>query len=451
MNAILWNLGAFIIAIAILVTFHEWGHFLFARLFKIDVLRFSIGFGKPLVRWQGRKGTEYVIAAIPLGGYVKMLDEREGPVPAARLPYAFNRQAVAKRLAVVSAGPLFNFIFAILACWLMFVIGITQPIPYIESVANPSIAAKADLKAGDEIIAINNVAVDNWRSVLEQLLVHGKDEPAVVVKVKTANGTMEDKSADLSSWVMPTNDDPFDSLGIHPYYPKMKPIVDEVSAGEPAELAGLKSGDEIQSVDQQPVDSWLKVVELIKLAPNKAVHLQVLRDSKVLPLTLTPRAKEDAGKTIGYAGIKPKFTDWPKDKLRLQHYSLLGAITPALHKTWEITTLTATLLYKLAGGLLSASTISGPIGIAQGAGASASGGISQYLSFLALVSISLAILNLLPIPVLDGGHIFYFLIESIRGKPVSEKTQEWGFRVGLTLLIGLMILAFYNDFARLLM
>lgn len=451
MNGVLWNIASFVIAIALLVTFHEWGHFLVARFFKIDVLRFSIGFGKPLFRWHGRKGTEYVVAAVPLGGYVKMLDEREAPVPVERLAYAFNNQSVAKRLAVVTAGPLFNFIFAFLAYWLMFVNGIQQAIPLVDQVTPNSIAAKANVAVGDEIIGINGDTVTSWRQVIEKLIVHGQTDSELNLTVLDQQQKSQTRQLVLTDWSLDTDQsNPIHALGITPYRPKIKPVVDFVADNEPAAMAGIQPGDEVISINNQRMHDWQSFVEIVRKSPQETLRVNILRNGKPQSLKLTPRPKQDGDELIGFVGIKPKVSAWPEDKLRNTQLSVIDSLLPASVKTWEMTKLTGVLLYKLVTGFVSPSTISGPIGIAQGAGASASGGLSHYLNFLALVSISLAILNLLPIPILDGGHIFYYLIESIRGKPISEKTQEIGFKLGLLFIVSLMVFAFYNDITRLL-
>lgn len=452
MTSVLWTLASFVIAISVLIAFHEWGHFIVARMLGIKVLRFSIGFGKVIYSKVGRKGTEYALSLVPLGGYVKMLDENEGPVAAEDLPYAFNRQSLTKRIAVVIAGPLFNFIFAIIAFWLMLVVGIDSTAPAINSIEAGSIAANSGFQPGDEFVSIANRNTASWRAVNMNLLRYtGSHDPITVVVQRdnqptTLYLTLTDLKIDTKRPNL------VKSLGLKPYRPPIPPVVDKVLPGEPASLAGFEDSDEIISVRGKAVTHWDDFVDVVKNSPNKPIEMQVRRRGEAEPLTLTvtPRAKEFQDETVGYMGVQAPLIDWPEEMQRIEKFSMLEAIIPAMNKTWDTTTLTLGILKKLVFGQLSPKTLSGPIGIAQGAGMSAAIGLSYFLSFLALISVSLAILNLLPIPLLDGGHLLYYAIEAVTRKPLSEKAQALGFRLGLILLVSLMMLAFYNDLIRIL-
>lgn len=446
------NTFYFVLAVSILITVHEWGHFLVARWNGVKVLRFSIGFGKPLIKYQGKKGTEYILAAIPLGGYVKMLDEEEEHVPDEDKPYAFNRQSVWARLAIVIAGPLFNFLFAIVAIWLMFVIGINTLAPIIQQVKMPSVAEKAGFKSMDEVMAVAGRPVQNWRDFQLEMVTHLGQKKPITIEI-TNHGSKQTNRLlmPMDNWQLDhKKPDVLDSIGITPFVPSIKPIVGKVVHKSAAQLAGLKPGDKILSVNGKPIRDWIQLVHMVRKNPGEMLLLSVKRNHQTLPIKLIPRRKEENGKTIGFVGLTPKSVDWPAGWLRMQHYGLWESVPRAFTETWNLTTLSFKMLAKFVSGDVSLRNIGGPIGIAQGAGQSARVGIEYYLSFLALVSISLGILNILPIPMLDGGHVLFYLIELVRRRPLDEKTKQKALMFGLVLLLAVTTLAIFNDVVRLM-
>jgi regulator of sigma E protease len=449
MMQILWSLLAFIIAVSILVTVHEFGHFYVARLVGVKVLRFSIGFGKALYRRQCKSGVEFIIAAVPLGGYVKMLDEREGDVIPADLPYAFNRQSVWRRMAIILAGPLFNILFAILAYWLILIIGDIALKPVIGEIAPHSIAAQAGLQSNDEFVGIAQASTPSWEAVRLQLLTHLGEKKTLSVKVMR-DGQAKQLHLNLTDWQvdqqMPR---PLETLGITPYYPPMPFIITKVMPGSAAAEAGLQAGDKIITLNEQTFTQLPALIDTISEQVNQVIRLTIERDGmqQSLPVRVDPVA--DPGSFAkGRIGIQFESPAWPESMLVTQRYSLMAACLPALQKTWDMTALSFALLGKMVVGEISVKSVSGPIGIAQGAGYSASLGVAPFLTFLALVSISLAIINILPIPLLDGGHFAYCLFELVFRRPVSEKVQWVATRLGLVFLLTLMVVAFYNDIAR---
>lgn len=453
MSEILLSIGSFILVIGILVTFHEYGHFWVARKLGIKVTRFSIGFGKPLFSWRGKRdNTEYVIAQIPLGGYVKMIDERDEPVDDADLPYAFNRKPLATRMAVVAAGPLFNFILAVFAYWAVFIIGVEGIKPVIGEVEVASRAEQAALHSGDQIVSINGFKTANWDIIGLELIEGVLDQQsrlAVTViddnqqeRVRYIN--LEGLSADLSRGSIIAN------IGIHPRLPVWKAIIDSVIEGEPAALAGLRPGDQVLAVNEQKIKDWRDWVGYLRQRPDEQVQVTILRNGNVRQMNLMVGNKSGESGSYGYIGAIAKAPEGIPPELRsVLQYSPLMAVGPALKKTAQLSLLTLRMLGKMLVGEISVKNISGPITIAQYAGQSASIGLVQFLAFIAIVSVSLGVLNLLPIPVLDGGHLMYYLVELFTGSPVSEKTQLLGQQVGLVILAMLMMLAVYNDVMRL--
>lgn len=441
---------AFIVAIGLLVTFHELGHFTVARLLGVKVLRFSVGFGKTLLRYQGKQ-TEYVLAAIPLGGYVKMLDEREGPVPVEEQSLAFNSKPLWVRSAIVLAGPVFNFIFAIAAYWLMYMIGITGIAPVVGELAPHSIAQAAGLREQDEIIKVDGQPTQTWQQVVNQLLDRLGDKNTLTIEVlrdKTDHHTL---TLPLKTWEL-RGDRPnlIEGLGISPYQPPIPPIVKEVLDDEPAAAAGVQAGDEIVAVNQLPVTQWQDFTKVVAKSIDKPLTLTVKRQNEIKTFTFTPRTKEaENGEIIGFAGLSVQLKELPPEFLRTERLGPWQAFVEANRKTGEYIRVTFKVIGKMLTGSVGLKSLSGPISIAEGAGATVSVGIQYYLGFLALISISLGVLNILPIPILDGGHLLYFLIEAIQGKPVSDRVQLYGFKLGMVLLIFLMSVAFYNDMARL--
>lgn len=450
MSELITSVIAFIVAIGLLVTFHELGHFSVARLLGVKVLRFSVGFGKILWRFKDRQQTEYAIAAIPLGGYVKMLDEREGVVPEAEKEFAFNAKPLWVRFMIVLAGPVFNFIFAIVAYWLMYMIGITGLAPIIGELKPNSIALEAGLLPNDEIIKVDGISTPSWQRVTNQLIARLGDKETLSIDVLRNDGQQVNLSLKLATWQLKGDrPDLVDALGIQPFQPPIPAIIHEVIPDEPAAKAGFLPGDEILSVNHQPITAWQGFTHAVVKSINKPMTLVVKRHGENKEITFIPRAREsDTGEMVGYAGIVVKSIDMPEKMLRKERFGPAAAFVEANKKTAEYIRLTFRVIGKMITGDVGLKTLSGPLTIAEGAGVSASFGIQYYLGFLALISISLGVLNLLPIPILDGGHLLYFVIEAIRGKPVSDKVQLYGFKLGMLLLIFLMTVAFYNDLAR---
>ncbi|GAA0856031.1 sigma E protease regulator RseP [Aliiglaciecola litoralis] len=444
----IWNLVSFIVALGILVAVHEWGHFWVARRCGVKVERFSIGFGKALWKTKDKLGTEFVIAAIPLGGYVKMIDERVDHVSDEDLPYAFNRQPVLKRIAIVAAGPMVNFLFAILAIYLLLLIGEQTRKPIVGEIPEASYAAAAGLKQGDEIIAFEGRPTDDWTAVNYEIMgVIG--EPKAQFKVRSAAGYERNLQLDLKNWKLdPDKQSPMDSLGIVPFRPQVSKKVAYVEKSSPGDGIGLQVNDIILSFNGTTVQNWEQIVELIEQHPQQNVSIRVQRDGNETTLTGRVGAKAD-DQQKGYLGIIPFQQPYPATHVFVKQYGPVEAIWHSVDETWRLVTLSVGMIGKLFTGDISVKSLSGPISIAQGAGMSASFGIVAFLSFLALISVNLGIINLLPLPVLDGGHLLYYVIELVTGKPVSESVQEVGFKIGGIVLLLLMTIAFYNDIARL--
>jgi len=441
----------FVLVLGVLITFHEFGHFWVARRCGVRVLRFSVGFGPTLLRWQDRRGTEFVVAALPLGGYVKMLDEREGEVPPAELDGAFNRRPVAQRMATVAAGPLANFLLAILAYWIVFLHGVQGVVPIVDAVAPDSIAASAGLQPGQEITAIDGKPTPTVQILGERLVRRLGDSGPLLVQVREPDsGITRDLQAELRRWDLnPDAPDPIGDLGLTLYRPPVPAVAATIEAGGPAELAGLQKGDRILTADGRSIDDWLAWVEYVRARPEQSMAIVVERGERILQLELRPRAVTDRGQTFGQVGMGVAGVEWPEEYRREVRYGPIAALARAAIGTWDNSMMILASIGKMIVGDISVRHLSGPITIAKVAGASAQYGLVPLLQFMALLSISLGVLNLLPIPVLDGGHLVYYGIEAVRGKPLSEKIQELGYRIGLSLVIGLMLLALYNDVLRL--
>ena len=451
--SIFFTIISFIMALGILITFHEFGHYLIARWNGVKVLRFSIGFGQPVFRKRfGSDQTEWVVAAIPLGGYVKMLDENEGEVAQEELPRAFNRQPVRRRFAIVAAGPLANFLLAIVMYWFMFVLGVEGMKPVIGPIEPNTPVAQAEFKAGETIVSIENEAVESWQDARWTLLRYVIERSdAVTVETVNQNHEINRRQLDLSG-IHPDEmeDNVLGKIGFNVYQPEIKPIIAEVMSGGAGDRAGLQAGDEILTVDDRDVYSWAEFVPEVQASPDRTLVLDVLRDDRVITLRITPVAVVENGQTIGRIGIKPEVDQSLFEKMRVTvTYPAGEAVKIAINKTWETTVLTLNMLAKMITGDVSWKNVSGPISIADYAGQSAQMGLVSYLAFLALISVSLGVLNLLPIPVLDGGHLMYYVIEMIKGSPVSDKIIIIGQKVGLLMLFTLMTFAIYNDINRL--
>lgn len=455
MTDFLFNIFAFIVALGVLITIHEFGHFWVARKSGVRVLRFSIGFGKPLLQKIGKDGTEYILAAIPLGGYVKMLDEREGNVPADQLDQAFNNKSVWTRIAIVAAGPIANFILAVIAYWAMFVIGISGVLPLVGGVEEQSAAARAGFQYEDQIIAVGDAQTRSWNEVRLALVDKSMAKADFIdIKVKDQNGNTANRSLVVDSdGLLNGKGDVIGELGIKHWWPDVSPVIGGVSPDGAAKESGLIAGDEILLANGQEVKNWRVWVELIRANPEKTIELLIERDGQRQTLDLRPKVKVlDAGETrIGFIGAWETQSAELLKRIRVVvSYGPLEAISAAAERTWNMSVLTVQMMGKLIVGEASIENISGPITIAKIAGQSASVGIDHYLSFLALISISLGVLNLLPVPVLDGGHLLYFFVEVVTGKPLSDKVQMFGQQIGMVLLAGLMSIAFYNDIVRLI-
>jgi regulator of sigma E protease len=449
---ILSSLFYFLVAIGVLIAIHEYGHFWTARKLGVKVLRYSIGFGKPL--WMRRRGpdqTEYVVAALPVGGYVRMLDEREGEVAEHERHRAFNRQPLAKRFAIVAAGPLSNFLLAIVAYWLVFMLGVTVIKPIVGEITPDSAAARGGFMSGDVITGVDDVRTDDWQSVVLTLLDSALTKKSAHIKVRDADGVEEGRVLDLQAVSHEMNQGNFlETLGIHPYRPVLKAVIGVIEPGEPAERAGLKVGDRIIKCDGKPMADWEAWVEYVRAHPDQSILTEVDRNGEHLTLDVKPRLKKDQSGAHGYVGAgvaAPQGKD--KNMLSVVRYSPPVALGKAVSKTWDMSALTLRMLWGMVTGQVSVSNISGPISIAKYAGYTAHAGALAFLSFLAVVSLSLGVLNLLPIPVLDGGHLFYYVVEFIKGSPLSDEAQALGQRIGIAILLVVMVIAFYNDISQL--
>jgi regulator of sigma E protease len=451
MVSVLWNLVAFIIALGILITVHEFGHFWVARRCGVRVERFSIGFGRALWRRTDRQGTEYVIAMIPLGGYVKMLDERVETVAPELRHEAFNNKTVCQRAAIVSAGPIANFLFAILAYWVVFIIGVPSFRPVIGEITPQSIAAQAEISPGMELKSVDGIETPDWESVRLALVTKIGDAQTEVEIAPFGSSQKVSKTLDLRHWSFePDKEDPVRSLGMIPRGPQIESVLAEVQAGSAAQKAGLQAGDRIVKVDGQPLGRWVTLVKRIHNAPGLPLVLEIERNGAPLSLTLIPDTKPvGKDKAVGFAGIIPKVIPLPDEYKTIRQYGPFSALYQAGDKTWQLMHLTVSMVGKLITGDVKLNNLSGPISIAQGAGASAEVGFVYYMMFLALISVNLGIINLFPLPVLDGGHLLFLAIEKLKGGPVSERVQDYSYRIGSILLVLLMGLALFNDFSRL--
>ena len=440
-----------IVALGLLVTFHEFGHYWVARRAGVRVLRFSVGFGRPLWRRQGANGVEFVIGAIPLGGYVKMLDERETSVAPEEVEQAFNRKSLGRRAAIVAAGPIFNLIFAVAAFWLMFMLGIPESRPIVGN--TDGMAQEAGLEHGDRIVQVGVREVTTWTHTVLALLPEALDRNPVTLQVENEAGLRREVELPLDELGADFREqDVLRQLGIEPWRVDLPPVIGEVTEDSPAASAGLQAGDRVVAVGRQPIDGWRALVRHIPEAAEtgEAVHLEILRDGTRRELEIEPE-QQDGRMVIGVRPPEPG----PEAQAAMDRASTLLQYGPvegfgqAVGETWRITTATLGILGRMVTGNASLSNLSGPITIAQLANDSARLGVSRFLFFLGLISLSLAIINLLPIPVLDGGHLLYFLIEWIKGSPVSERGHMIGQTIGLTMVLMLMSVAIFNDILRL--
>ncbi len=448
----LYTIGITLATLAILVAVHEFGHFWVARRCGVKVLRFSIGFGPSLLRWRDSLDTEYSIAAIPLGGYVKMLDEREGEVPAAELEQAFNRKPVLQRIAVVSAGPLANFFLAIAVYWGLFMAGESGYAPVIGEVEAGSVADVAGLEAGQEIVAVDGVETPTWQALSFRLLDRIGDSGSISFAVKYPDSeVVYESEARIERWLAGDEQpDLFGGLGLSMYTPEVPPVVGQVVGGGAADRAGLQPGDLVVSADGVSMNLWMDWVDYVRARPEQPIEVEYRRGMELRQVTIVPELLvDDNGDSIGRVGLGVQFPEMPPEMLRKFERGPVEAFGASLQRTGELVGFTLNSIKKMVMGLISPKNLSGPITIAKVATASAKSGVEAYVSFLALLSVSLGVLNLLPIPVLDGGHLLFYFAELLAGRPVPEKIQALGYQVGLFLVLGIMCLALYNDFSRL--
>jgi regulator of sigma E protease len=445
---------AFIVTLGLLIVIHELGHYWVARLCNVKVLRFSLGFGKPLwSRRLGRDQTEWAVAAFPLGGYVKMLDEREGPVDAHELDRAFNRQSVGRRFAIVLAGPLANFLLAIVLYWVLFMHGVPGLKPIIGPVPEASAAAAAGFRTGDTITAIDADTVQTWQDARWLLLQRAVDKTRVMISVRTAAGAAEQRPLELAQLTPADLDSDFlRALGLTRQQPALPPIIANVISGGAAERAGLKAGDEIVAIDNRPVRAWEDVVKAVRSHPGVPITIEARRsDGAAVTMSVTPDVFTENGRPTGRIGAGPQVDRSTLAAVMTEvRYGPLESMGKAFYKTWDTSVFSLQMLGKMIVGDVSLKNLSGPITIADYAGQSAQAGTVSFLLFLALISISLGVLNLLPIPLLDGGHLMYYIFEVLKGSPVSDKAIEIGQHLGMALLFVLMAFALYNDINRLI-
>ena len=454
MNEILLSIFAFVVSIGLLITFHEFGHFWVARLFDVKVLRFSIGFGRSIfTKVFGNDRTEFTIGIFPLGGYVKMLDDREGKIKYEEREREFNGKPVWQRFCIVIAGPIFNFIFAIIAYSIVYSIGTNALKPIVGNVEPYSIGEKSGFVEGQEILAINGESTPTWPTVIDLLVSNIVSANIVRVAVVNTDGDSQTLSLNLSDISIDEMADGklLNIIGLSVVKFKFPAIIGEIENNSPAETSGLLRNDKIIAVNSNLIDSWEEWVGIIQQNPEKNLNVEILRDESLINIQLRPKNYQLDDKNIGRIGARPAINyDLYDSYFALEQYSIHFAILRAFQKTWEMSVLTLKVIAKMIVGDASVKNLSGPISIAKYAGQSAGIGITALLTFLAIVSISLGVLNLLPIPLLDGGHLVYYVIESITGKPVSDSIEITGQQIGLVLLLGLMGLALYNDFVRLL-
>ncbi len=440
---------AAIMAILVVVLIHECGHFWVARAVGIRVLKFSIGFGKPLWKRTSKAGTEYALSMIPLGGYVKMLGDDTAPISEQDKPYAYNFKPVWARMAVVAAGPLINFLLAILLFWFIFLQGSVLVKPVVGSVIAKTPAALAGFKAGDEVVAIGGKTVEGWSPVMLALIEASHSKP-MKIQVKTSSGQLETRILNLAKWEPDTsNPNLLDSVGLEVYMPKMAPDLAAISANSPAQKAGLQVNDRITALNGKTYEQWLPLVKAIRLLPDHKVTLTVLRDKKTLQIPVHLSKQVVLGKTQGFLGAMVKEVPLPDSMLVKRDYTVWQSLNKSVHKTYDLIRLNIVVLGKIFTGQLSVKVLGGPITVFQGAGHASHYGWLTYLGFVAFINIALGFVNLLPIPGLDGGHLLFLLAEAIRRKPLSEQVQSVGIRLGFTALIMIMLLATYNDLIRL--
>lgn len=452
--SIFYMVLAAIIVLGPLIAIHEFGHFWVARRLGVKVLTFSIGFGPAFLKWKDKKGTQYQIAAIPLGGYVRMADEREGEVPPEDLPKAFNRQPVWGRMAIVAAGPLINLAFAVLLYWLLFMQGGEFLRPIVGQVLPNTPAATAGLQSGDEVVAVDGKPVKDWEAINYALIDRMGETGSLTLSVRTLekNAATRELTLPIAQYLGGKEVDPFREIGFLPWQPQFEPVIGELVAGGAAERQGMKTGDRVVAVDGKAIKHWREFVDIVRLQPEQLITVQVLRDNQTVTLQLTPTGEKDnQGIVRGKLGVglKSQPVHYPPNYIQSVSYGPVESLGLAAEKTGKLIVFTVESMGKMLQGLISVNNLSGPITIAKVAGQTAEMGWESLIGFMALLSVSLGVLNLLPIPVLDGGHLLYHAAEGVMGRPLSERVQMIGMRIGIFLLMSLMLLAIFNDLSRL--
>lgn len=451
MNA-LFVIAAAILLLGPLIAIHEFGHYFVARKLGVKVLVYSIGFGPTLLKWTSKKsGIQYQLSALPLGGYVKMLDEREGNVAEEDLQYAFNRQNPWKRIAIVAAGPLINLAFAVVLFWALFLPAQEQLNTRVGKVLPNTPAATVQMQSGDKITAIDGTPVSTWEK-LNYALVDRVGETGHIAVTAQREEEFKTFQLPIQQFLKDQSQSPLEALGFTPYRPQIPAVITKLSEGGAAVLQGMKEGDRIVSINGVSMKDWFDVVQVVQASPEKLLKIDVMREQKLVQLEVMPQGKRDnMGNVTGVLGVQsdPGKVTIPNDYKQTIQYTPVEAFTMALDKTGQLSSMILSSIVKMVRGLIGLDNLSGPITIAKVAGQSAEMGWQTFISFMALMSVSLGILNLLPIPMLDGGHLIYYFIELIRGKPVSEQIQLVGLKIGMVLLGSMMLLALFNDFMRL--
>ncbi|MGE8542479.1 MAG: RIP metalloprotease RseP [Acinetobacter sp.] len=451
MNALFIILAA-IFLLGPLIAIHEFGHYIVARKLGVKVLVYSIGFGPTLLKWTSKKsGIQYQLSALPLGGYVKMLDEREGDVPEKDLPYAFNRQNPWKRIAIVAAGPLINLAFAVVLFWILMLPAQEQLNTRVGKVLPDTPAATVHMQAGDKITAIDGMQVSTWEK-LNYALVDRAGETGTIAVAADRAGQVQNFNLPIQNFLKDQSQSPLEALGFIPYRPHLPAVITKLSEDGAAIRQGMKAGDKIVAINGVKMNEWFDVVQVVQASPEKLLKIDVLRNNQVVQLEVMPQGKQDnMGKVTGVLGVQsdPGKVTIPAEYRQTIQYTSVEAFTMAVDKTGQLSSMILNSIVKMVRGLIGLDNLSGPITIAKVAGQSAEMGWQTFISFMALMSVSLGILNLLPIPMLDGGHLVYYFVELIRGKPVSEQIQLVGLKIGMVLLGSMMLLALFNDFMRL--
>jgi len=448
----LHTIASFIVALGVLIVVHEYGHYLVARLCGVKVLRFSVGFGRPLATWRkGRDQTEWVIAAIPFGGYVKMLDEREAPVAAGEAARAFNRQGVFKRLLIVAAGPAFNFLFAIAVYAGLYMVGLPEARPVLAEPPAGTLAQASGVRGGDLVRAVDGQPIATWQELRWRALQAALQREPLGLEVSNARDQISTVTLDLRDYPAgEVESDVLERIGLRLYRPSLAPVLGRVVSGSAAERAGLEQGDRVTHIDGRPVPTWEDLVREVRRRPGQQAALRIERGELSMTLQVTPEDVAVNGERIGRIGAAPEISAAHAARIFVQvRHGPLDSIGHAVAKTWDISVFSLRMLGRMLLGQVSWKNLSGPVTIADFAGQSAQLGWIPYLTFLALISISLGVLNLLPIPPLDGGHLMFYVVEVVKGSPASDRAIEFGQRVGIALLLVLMAFAFYNDLTRL--